>query len=267
MIYDVLYKKIGFLLEEAYQYYYPNNNQQSCFKIIAKTKIFLDNLYEQAFIMPSKQHYKHSEEKSPIIEAMFNQVIQNNFDNNGANQKIAAYFVSIYDHSGVYFSEVAIANHLYEIKNLQTHGFTVYPYLVSSKAEVELTLIRKPADLLYINAHGSETSIELNKFTIAENLKFDLKQNASIILNSCSTAKGIENSLAEKVAKDNPGTQVFGALNSVLISNINFADKEDNSYIENVEYQAVSNNVWHFSTDYMHKFCFTGEDNGAMAEC
>ncbi len=268
MIYKTLYNKIPLLLEEAYQHYYSNTEQQFCFKTLAKTQLFFHSLYERLFVVSFQKNYEYITKNSPIIKAKFTQVIQSNSNSNEANNKIAAYFFSAYDHNGVYSDTAGMAYQFYEIKNLQAHGFTVYPHLVHTKSEIDLALSAHPADLLYIAAHGSEHSLTLHDFTINDNLRFNLKTNATIILSSCSTAKGLEKSLAEKVAKDNPGTHVFGATNTILISNINFADNESSSHIKSIEYQAINpNGLWSIYPETMHKFCFVGDDNNSNIKC
>ena len=145
-------------------------------------------------------------------------------------------------------------NHFYEIKNLQAHGYTVYPYLISNLYEIKHNYIVQPINLLYINAHGSKDSLSIDYFDTTHNLEIlNLAQDAHIVLNSCSTGKGLENSVAAKLANDNPGTIVFGALTDVFASSINFVTYGEPS-IESVEYQSAGIFSPSFFEYKMHEF-------------
>jgi len=210
-----------------------------------------------------------------ILQAKFDDVLINN-KNDILNKKIAAYFVSDIDHNGAFLSTAAIMNHVNEVENLQKHGYEVYPYLISWKLEIDNTLIslglkNQQADLLYINAHGYQDSIDIfnqvsNDSVIEmlnshDDLQFkNLKANADIILNSCSTGKGFASSFAAKLANDNPGTRVFAATEKVFVADIKFT--EDNQSISEIIYHKANQlDLPEFVEYNMEKFCFSGETN------
>lgn len=156
--------------------------------------------------------------------------------NHPSDQKHAAYFVSSHDHNGAMLGTDAMLNHFYEIKNLQEHGYVVHPYVVDNFFQISYRSDK--ADLIVINAHGDPSYIWMDYFTIDANLTFNaLKNRVDIVLNSCSTGSGIETSIAAKIAKDNPGANVFGATEMVWLSNINFDTNENGTFVKNVEYQ------------------------------
>lgn len=278
MIYKVIYNKIKVLLEEAYQFYCSDTIEKTCSveetwsKNIVKAQLFFKIGQEVVYTgLPMTSHSEKEkifDNNKIILQKKFDEIISTNKD---SNNKIAAYFVSKYDYNGFLLGTAAMMNHFYEIKNLQEHGYVVYPYLVTNLFEISIKLLHlpielPPVDVLFLNAHGTPSSLEFDYFDISTDLRFsNLKMDANIILNSCSTAKGSEASIAAKIAKDNPGTKVFGAKESVFVSNINFSD--DNLSIKNVEYQGVMLELPSPFSDDMNKFCFSGETNELLSNC
>lgn len=253
-MFRVVLNKINNLLEEAYHFHYQDSEQNPWYKNLVKLEVLITALYERIF-MPQDQKAKLISDNTAILEKEFNEIISKNEENKYSDQKVAAYFVSKMDPNGVFFDTTGMINHFYEIKNLQAHGYTVYPYLIKNLFEIKHNHIFHPINLLYINAHGSETGLYIDYFDIKQNLTFlDLAQDADILLNSCSTGKGLESSIAAKIANDNPGTQVFGASKNVFAAIINFAVEEGEYFIESVEYQITGIFFPSPIEDTMHKF-------------
>lgn len=287
MAHKILFNQVNNMLEETYQFYYTDVNNKSCLNsytwsgFYEKTK-FLFNMVGELFSLFYSTSYESNEsifkKTKNILEDKFSDIhLQNK--SNTSDHKIATYFVSKLDHNGYALSSAAMMNHFYTIKNLQLHGYKVYPYLVTFQIEIENSLLShklngEKIDLLYIHAHGGQDGIDILNSKIRtlnsrDDLSFEnLNIKADIILNSCSTGSKLYSSFAAKVAQDNPGTRVFGATEILFTSSINFINENDNSLIDDVEYH-LSNHLYlpAFTEDTMHKFCFSSELNQFLDIC
>lgn len=258
-MHNLFANKFHNLLEESYQSNYPNSNQHPWSKNLEKTKLAITYVYEAIkiafdFISVDQKNQLFNNNKN-ILQEKFSEI---RADNKVSDQKIAAYFVSSHDHNGFLLGTAATLNHFQEIKNLQTHGYTVYPHVVDNFFQIYYRL-PEAVNLVYITAHGDPDSLDIEYFHIYSNLTLpNLGKEADIVLYSCSTGVGLESSIASKMAKDNPGANVFGALQQVwaISSNIHFSAKGNESFIEGVEYQPSMLNLPLPFEDYMHKFNF-----------
>jgi phage gpG-like protein len=269
-MYKLLINKIPDLLETSYQLNHPNDNQDSWFKSFKKFSLFLSHSYELirtvAGIMPEEEKNILFSKNKALIQKEFANIA---VSNNDSGQKHAAYFVSSYDHNGAMLGTVAMLNHFHEIKNLQEYGYTVYPMVVDNFFQISYR--SEKAELVVINAHGDPSYIWMDHFTVDLNLTFNtLKKGADIVLISCSTASGLESSIAAKIAKDNLGSNVFGAEKMLWAANINFGfdDKNNATFVKNVEYQP---GIYIYdaivptpSVEIMNKFIFNDEVSSAV---
>jgi hypothetical protein len=153
---------------------------------------------------------------------------------------ICVYLVAPYDKTGAILGEHAYFYDRYKIERLEKEGYSVVPYLANSMQEVFNNLLpsiqanypARSIDLLNFSSHGTRSSLyvaaapfaagsqEADVFTCShvQPEQFGaLSPNASIILDACSTGKG-ENSIAEAMAKNNPGKTVFAAERSFFFS-------------------------------------------------
>jgi len=252
-MYRALFNKISNLLEYQYETKHPNSTQSYWSKKVETFKLFMDGIYDEFsffYYMSTEQKNQLLSDNKNTLEKKFAEIYSAN--NYYSTQKVAEYLVSIDDHSGVFFRNIALLNHFYEIKNLQAHGYTVYPRIIDNLYQIVIRS-HENTELLYINAHGNSKFLTIDYFDMNHNLTLpSLKQGADIVLISCSTGEGLETSIASKLAKDNPGANVFGAQNVVSASNIVLASKENKTFVENVEYQALPSPF----ENYMHKFNF-----------
>jgi hypothetical protein len=226
--------------------------------------------FARQFSSAERGMQKYFEINANFLKEKFADIVKNN---SNEHNKICHYFVSDRDHNGAILGFYSKYEHLYEIKNLQEHGYTVYPYVSNSLTDIneKLSQSKEKVDLLYLNAHGSNEQLDFaRQYEIAMPKSYyekfrngivnckdeydcqylqivtatgyeinfsNLANNASIILHACSTAEKDKDSLAYLIASNNPKANVFAAKEGSYGININFNQGEHNDFqIENIEY-------------------------------
>jgi hypothetical protein len=281
LMYNIILKKLNSVLDVAYNDYIKANNLYSkhLSETFAKAEILTKFVPELLWtlLLPFKKYEKQNlfNANADFLKEKFAYVIKN-IDQN--NNKISYYFVSDDDHNGFLLGSLATYNHLYEIKNLQEHGYTVYPYVSNSLTDIndKLSQSKEKVDLLYLSAHGSnealffgqeceldmpdsyykkfgkgvvsfaEDSCRFSQIFTGYDVNFaNLANNASIILNACSTAEKDKDSLAYAIALQNPNVNVFAAKEMNFVLDINFVQDEHNdSIIKSIDYQPAYTCGW-----------------------
>ncbi|MES2274085.1 MAG: hypothetical protein V4487_07825, partial [Chlamydiota bacterium] len=218
-------------------------------KIFRVIKQCLQLVKELLYTRPSKEMFDRNIERLEVdFEKMRERVDQ-------SNKPICAYFVAPYDESGAILGDNVYYYYHYKIKNFEKH-YGVAPFVSYSAQEMFSTLKdlkKKYPDReiqivdftshgwpkgLYVPNKSSSNQIEEEVPTYDVNAitpdQFrDCAKNATIILDACSTGKGV-GSIGEELAKQNPGKTFFAPKRTLFFSKPILSEKNGKPTIAHV---------------------------------
>lgn len=174
-----------------------------------------------------------------------------------SNRPLCAYFVSKVDHNGAILGTPVYYYHHYKIEKLNKH-FDVSAKVVNNTAEIfeHLKNLKnqfpdRPIKVVDIVAHGSDQEIEIpsenHKNYRHDDVKYDefkdCAPDADIILDACSVGSG-SNSIAEKIANNNPGKKVFAPGAPLYFSKPSFTGAKGKERVAHVTHGFAAINAY-----------------------
>lgn len=162
---------------------------------------------------------------------------------------ICAYFVSNRDHNGSILSDALYYYHHYKIQKFQKHFDVAAKVVRSTKelfehlAKLKFEYPHRQIQVVDIVAHGAPNIINIgidDEFSlpyglqpIRENEFSACADDTAIILDACSSGCG-ENSVAEEIARKNPGKSVMAPGLSLFFSKPVFVKDNGKTRVDNV---------------------------------
>lgn len=164
---------------------------------------------------------------------------------------VCAYFVSSKDHNGAILGDHLYYYHHYKINKFKKH-FDVSAKVVRNTKEMfdhlkhlKATYPNRPIKVIDIVAHGDPKSIVIDHVNsdktiecyepkhIGKNEFSTYAPGADLIFDACSTGIGTD-SIAEVIAKNNPGIKVFAPGSTLFFSKPIFKTKGNNTTVSDV---------------------------------
>jgi hypothetical protein len=181
------------------------------------------------------------------------------------NRPICAYFVSSNDHNGAIIGDNLYYYHHYKIQKFQKH-FDVQAKIVRCKDEMfqqlhQLKLQHPDREIKVVDivSHGDVDMLDINNreddsvLTIPDIQPDEFKdcaKDAVIILDACSTGEG-KNSIAENIARNNPGKTVIAPKVPLFFSKPVFKKREQTVFVDHVVHGFAIFNAY-----TSRKFCY-----------
>lgn len=160
---------------------------------------------------------------------------------------ICAYFVSSHDHNGAILGDHLYYYHHYKIHNFEKQ-YAVAAKIIKTPGE-EFQFLKqlkekyphRPVQLIDVVSHGDPDQICIPRgngkfYTCADVKKDEFKdcaKDACIILDACSTGEGAR-SIAEKIAKMNPGKTVIAPGTELFFSKPIICEKNGKPFVQDV---------------------------------
>lgn len=207
-------------LRTAYSLRYEGcKNEGNLFqKIHTVATRYLQLIKEIRSYWPSQKSFDNTVKKLDADFTKINSSLRNE------KKPICAYFVSAKDHNGAILGEPVYYYHHHKIKQFQKH-YDVAAKVIRNNQEMHEQLKQlknqfpsREIKVIDIVSHGAPDILDINMPGPAGNVYKieDVKANefkncaedAVIILDACSCGVG-KNSIAEKIAKNNPGKKVM----------------------------------------------------------
>ncbi|MDB6080967.1 MAG: hypothetical protein JWO53_239 [Chlamydiia bacterium] len=170
-------------------------------------------IYELISYRPTLENFQRNSVRLDLDFAALNETIKDN------DKPICAYFVSSEDSNGAILGDPVYYYHHYKINNFQKQ-YAVAAKVVRSMLELfdSLKTLKerypnREIKVVDIVSHGAPEILGIGRFgypseaVVSHGFK-ECAKDATIILDACSSGKGA-NSIAQKIAENNPGKTVL----------------------------------------------------------
>jgi hypothetical protein len=244
-------------LSTAHSIRYPSESEQSS---IAKTwntiQSYFSLIKELITYRPRASDFKTNILKLNADFQKINQKIAQN------DKPICAYFVSTSDHNGAILGDQLYYYHHYKIQNFEQH-YAVAPKMVTTQAEIKDFLRglkerypNRQIKVVDIVSHGYKSILgvspsasnpkgNVDPSNLQERLFEHCAEDATIILDACSTGEGNHN-IADEIARSNPKKTVLAPGHSLYFSKPVISTENGSPKIDHVVHGFALVNAYSF---------------------